>query len=513
MPTILANDIPGRLEFSGDRTATLFTREIEESFAGVLRYNFYDSDRGDHAGFVSASAPDRACAGQFWSRDAGTFVRELVHWGYFRHAVMVMDCALSLVAKNPQGFYAFPMYWLPGQPASGNELDGTAAITISLAQLYRRLAAGDPRREIYYRFLHDASSPLFLLHHEMRGRRLLAGHGEFGGGMGVDGLHCNAVQNGLCRLALTIGSDIEAEAGDAATAAQHRALAQLLAQNMADLLTAPDGGWLWCINADTLQPEAAVLDAYWNLGFSGIEGACCMQADVCGFDPSTVGWAHPAACLRTHERLAIAPGRRDLFARLGMWPQFGSPPYDRLTSPSYGQGYAIQTMLLLDRLEEAQRAIDYLVKATYSPPPGYRLRRESPYWFYERYLAPDFPDIEQFDEGCGALNLVNVSEPLKIARLIAGLDDTRTTPLIIPRLPPAWQGFRATRWPLWTAAGMVAVDVDYSRDQISEKVDLVVHDGRSIPELTIALGGAGERVAYRLTDVSSVHLIHDQYKN
>ena len=77
-------------------------------------------------------------------------------------------------------------------------------------------------------------------------------------------------------------------------------------------------------------------------------------------------------------------------------------------------------------------------------------------------------------------------------------------------MAPSWQGFRATRWPLCTAVGMVAVDVDYSRDQISEKVDIVVHDSRLIPELTIALGGAGKRVAYRLADVSSVHLIHDQ---
>jgi len=211
--------------------------------------------------------------------------------------------------------------------------------------------------------------------------------------------------------------------------------------------------------------------------------------------------------------LANEPGRRDLFSRLGMWPQFGSPPYDQLTSPSYGQGYAIQTMLLLDRLDEAQRAIDYLVEATYVPPSGYRLRRESPYWFYERYLAPDFPDIEQFDEGCGALNLVNVSEPLKIARLIAGLDDTRASPLIIPRLPPLWQGFRANRWPLWTTAGIVAVDVDYSRDQTAERIDLVVHDGHSIPELTIALGGPQKRRAYTLTDVSSLHLAHNQHAN
>jgi hypothetical protein len=504
---------PGCLEFVGNRTAALFTREVKESIEGVLRHNLYGFDKGGDAGFVSASVPGRACAGQFWSRDGGTFARELLHWGYFREAAMVMDCALSLVEKNAEGFFAFPMYWLPGQPASGHELDGTAAIAISLAHLCRRLDAADPRRERYYRFLHHASSPLAMLHHAIAGRRLIAGHGEFGGGMGVDGLHCNAVQNGLCRLALMLAAEIEDEFGDGGAAGRHRVLAQQISENMAELLTAPDGGWLWCVNADTLQPNQAVLDAYWTRGFGGIEGVCCMQADVCGFDPLANGWMGLPACIRTHERLANESYRRDLFSRLGMWPQFASPPYDRLTSPSYGQGYAIQSMLLLDRMDEAQRAIDYLAEATFAPPAGYRLRRESPYWFYERYLAPDFPDIDKFDEGCGALNTVNVSEPLKIARLIAGIDDTRSVPIIIPRLPPSWQGFRARRWPLWTKAGVISVDIDYQRNQTAERIDIVVCYGRSIPELTIFLGGPLRRHAYTMMDVSQLHLVHDKHAN
>jgi hypothetical protein len=328
------DDRPGCLDFSGNRTAELFTCEVRESLAGVLRHNLYGPERGVDAGFLSASMPGRACAGQFWSRDGGTFVRELVHWGYFRTAAKVMDCALSLVEKNADGFFAFPMYWLPGQPASGHELDGTAAITIGLAHLCRRLETGDPRRECYYQFLHDASSPLAMLHQANAGRRLIAGHGEFGGGMGVDGLHCNAVQNGLCRLALMIAAEIEDEFGDHGTAARHRALALQIAQEMAKRLAAPDGGWLWCINADT-----------------------------------------------------------------------------------------------------------------------------------------------------------------------------RSVPFIMPRLPPAWHGFRATRWPLWTPVGVVAVDVDYRRNETSEQIDLFVREGRTMPALSISLGGPRKRHVYTMTDVSQVHLI------
>ena len=62
-----------------------------------------------------------------------------------------------------------------------------------------------------------------------------------------------------------------------------------------------------------------------------------------------------------------------------------------------------------------------------------------------------------FDQGCGALNLVNVAEPLKIARLILGIDDSDPADLRwIPRPPHGWQGLEASSWPIlpppWPAA-------------------------------------------------------------
>lgn len=62
----------------------------------------------------------------------------------------------------------------------------------------------------------------------------------------------------------------------------------------------------------------------------------------------------------------------------------------------------------------------------------------SEYWFYERLLSPDYfslPEERQtVEEGCGALNVVNVAEPLKIARMIAGgnnLDEEKPAPVFI----------------------------------------------------------------------------------
>lgn len=489
-------DEPGRLEFFGSPEAELFTRELAESLEGVLTHNLYPAGSVE-PGFASASAPGRVCEGQCWTRDAGTLLRELVQWGYLGQAGEEAQALMRLVRPNAAGFCSYPMYFVPGVPAAGDELDGTGAVVIGLVLLWRRLAASDPLRLQIQDFLTAPASPLNYFHHVLGDKPLIPGHGEFGGGMCVDGLHMNVVQNGLCRLALLAGADVAAAAGDEATGARHRAAADRLAQNMAQYLTAPDGGWNWCVDAQTRQPDPAVLGARYNVGFGGINGATCMQADVLGFDAARRGWHGMAQGTRTLERLAAEPYRRALFDRDGMWPQFGSPPHDKLTSPSYGQGYAIQTMLLLDRLDEAERALNYLIRATYTPPEGYRLDRDSPYWFYERMLAPEFIGLREFDQGCGALALVNVCEPLKAARLIAGIDDTQAdTVLIRPRLPGPWQGYRAENWPVLAGGRLLRVDIAVTRAGGGWDLSLTVRGGGRIPRLAVQWNAAGERQVF-----------------
>ena len=72
------------------------------------------------------------------------------------------------------------------------------------------------------------------------------------------------------------------------------------------------------------------------------------------------------------------------------------------------------------------------MKATFDPPPKYQLTRDSNHWFYERLLSPDYFELpkarQTIGEGCGALNLINVAEPLKIARQLAGLKFINSKP-------------------------------------------------------------------------------------
>jgi hypothetical protein len=483
--TLLPGDEPGKLKFVGSALAERFTRELAESLEGLLTHNLYPEGSAE-PGFASASAPGRVCEGQCWTRDAGTLLRELVQWGWLGHAAMEARALMRLVRPNAAGFCSYPMYFVPGTPAAGDELDGTGNVVISLVLLWRRLAESDPLRRQIQDFLTAPSSPLFYFHHVLGASPLIPGHGEFGGGMWVDGLHMNVVQNGLCRLALLAGASVVEASGDGATARRHRAAATRLAENMAKYLTAPDGGWTWCVDPRTLRPDPTVLNAEANIGFGGINGVTCMQSDVLGFEPNGLDWHGLTQGTRTLERLAAESYRRDLFARYGMWPQFGFPHHDHLTSPSYGQGYAIQTMLLLDRLDEAERALTYLIEATYAPPEGYKVDRASQYWFYERMLAPEFPNIREFDQGCGALALVNVCEPLKVGRLIAGIDDTQADQVLIrPRIPGHWQGYQAENWPILAGWRLLRADVAVKRTNGQWELSLSVGGGGSIPRLAV----------------------------
>jgi len=119
--------------------------------------------------------------------------------------------------------------------------------------------------------------------------------------------------------------------------------------------------------------------------------------------------------------LYAVPARKYQFDKYGIWTQFDIWTQGLSSSPAYGQGYAIQTMLLLDRLDMAEKGLEWIAEATYRPIDAYRVPRDSPYHFYERTYSPDAEGVISLDVGCGALNLVNVTEQLKVARMIIGI--------------------------------------------------------------------------------------------
>lgn len=493
----LQSDRPGKLAFTGSDSAELFTREVDESFKGTLALDYVSKSDGKFPlGFVNASPDSQPWYGTMWTRDAGTFMRELVYWGYYEHACQVAQCAMDFVGTNTNGFVSFPRYFAPEDGReSGSEMDGQAAIIISMVALWQRLPPENPFRSRLYEFLHQPSSPVRGIHYYLESNPLVPGSGEFGGGKGHQ--NYNVVQNNLCALALISAANMEDEAGDHATAKKWRKDAKTLFHNIEKYLINEKGSWIWGIDCQTMKPNKTDADSALNSGEGGLNGVVCMSADVLGFDPST--WPWQGAFVyggKTFDELYAFPPRKEQFDKYGFWPQMNYIHKGLLTSPSYGQGYALQDMLLFDRLEMADHGLDFLAQDTYKSPglilslDKYHYERRSPYYFYERMYSPDAQGKIQLTAGCGPLNLVNVSEPLKVARLIAGVDDTSLDQVrVIPRLPPSWSGYRMENWPIRTSHGVVRADISVEKINGTLNFTLETKQGGSIPKLAVRVPG------------------------
>ncbi len=502
----LQDDSPVQLRFYGSKTAELFSREVEASFRGVLQENFYPQARdGFPAGFISASAPGMPWAGTMWTRDAGTFMRELVMRGYDAHASLLAECLMHLVRKNQQGFYAFPRYFRRGEPGSGTEFDGTGAIVIAMAELWERLPQGNPTRQHIRQFLFQPSSPVAYFAYALQKKPLIAGTGEFGCGMRIPGECYNVVQNGLIALALQAVARMADQIGQPAAAEQDRLLAHKIRDAMDKYLVASDGSWIWAIDTSTMKPDPAVLNSPVNLGTGSLNGVAAMYADVQGFLPIESSWKGIEHSEKTFQDLYETPLRKKEFDRYGIWSQTDRLAKGLGTSPSYGQGYATQDMLLFDRLSMAGKALSWLANATYQPLPGYKLHRASRYYFYERTYSPDAEGKVNLAEGCGALNLVNVSEPLKISRLLLGVDDLNPLYVrLIPRIPPGWKGVEADNWPINTGYGIVRAHIRIRRRGAGEELTLKLAAGEKLGDLKIRMPS---RHGYVWREQRNVHRI------
>jgi len=144
-------------------------------------------------------------------------------------------------------------------------------------------------------------------------------------------------------------------------------------------------------------------------------------------------------------------------------------------------------MLLLDKMEMAEKSITWLATSTYQPIAEYtELERDSPYYFYERSYSPDIVGKMKLEQGCGALNLVNVTEPLKVARLIIGVDDYSSDEVKIGlRVPSSWTGYEAINWPMQTPTGMIIADLRYKKVDGKITFEINVKRGKQIPNLAI----------------------------
>ena len=499
--------IPASIKFYGHQSADLFSREIQESIKGVFNHNLVNSDVDQFPrGFVKTSLPGHPWDDTCWTRDCGIFLREAALWGHLDQAIIISDYLLTHVTKNPEGFYTYPMFLKGAEKGCGDELDGTAAIIIGMVRLWQRLPAGHNLKDQLYRFLSDQASPVAYISSKLDQHRLVAGSGEFGGGWGVDGEWCNVVQNSLLRQVLLVMAEVESENGNQATtlALQGKA-ARLLALITQNLVDPKDGSWIWCIDPHTMKPDLSVSLEPRVKGTASINGAGSCYADGEGLDPVGDTWPAAQNMIATLNKIYNQyPVREEQFAKYGMCtfvdadPSLPLPGYTSWLS--YCDCYAAQILLLLDKTDLLDKVVTWITAATYmagSPSADFIRelsqgnaavdfnRSPSAFWFTERNFSPDYKGVK--DIGCGKLNLVNVAEPMKLARLMLGIDDRYSEEVrMVPRLPDSWIGMQASNWLVKTKQGVVSVDVIFERNQEGGfDLQLTIEEGQIIPYIDV----------------------------
>ena len=479
------------LRFRGDAAAELFTRELQDSLAGIMAKNRIGPEGGISAGAFTASVDGRPWHDTIWSRDNAVLLRELIHHGDLVTATALARALIRSVAPNAEGFWTLPMYLARGERSSGSEWDGNALFIVGVVLLWERLPQEDPARRELADFLLAPESTARAVLAELSHRPFVAGSGEFGGGLGLEGLFYNVVQNAMIAWMLDVIAARFRPADPRAPelAAGCAAAAQALRHGLVTHFVAGDGTWIWALDRATLQPSDLALKSPENQGFGGVNGVMSHAADVHGFQPlrDPAPWLAPS--LQTFWSLLGRPHRLMQFARHGMWTQFDVLHEGFLTGPSYGQGYALQDMLLMDRPELYTPAANWLARATFAP--EYPITRTNPHWFYERYYSPDDPARKTRDEGCGALNLVCVAEPMKVARLMAGLDDHAVGEVaLLPRLPVGWTGLNAAGLLVRTAQGHTLVDFEVAADATGRIRRVHGASRDPLPLLKVRLGTA-----------------------
>ena len=437
-------------------------------------------------GFLHTSLPDFIFDTTSWTRDAGTFLRECVLYGHLEEACLNLDYLIRSVRTNGQGFYSFPEYFFIGQDGgSGSELDGTCAILIGASILSRYLPADHPTQKRIREFFLCKESPIRFILFRLNEKPLIQGSGEFGGGCFVPGEHINVVQNALAKDTLVSVSRRLAEWGEKAFADECLKGADKIAANLPRYLIDKDGYFIWCLDPETYQPNPEVLGSLYNVGTGLVNGVLAMAADAEGLLLKEKNYYTYQAADKTFEKLYQTPERKYCFDKYGVWTQFDLTR-PGCCSPSYGQGYAMQAMILTDRMDMLAKALKFLAEGTYSPIPELKLERKSPYEFYERMYTPYSVEKKMdIEVGCGALNIVNVAEPLKVARMMVGWDFTEEDKLLfVPKLPSNITEYCAKDMLVLCRKETFTVDVTLTGDG-----QLTLHSDKPVPEICFVWKG------------------------
>ncbi|MCL2839075.1 MAG: hypothetical protein FWE04_08480 [Oscillospiraceae bacterium] len=447
-----------KLKFFGDVYAELFTKQLNESLAGGLRENYVSEDEpGFPKGFLRASRKHFTWWDACWTRDAGSFIRELSFRGYIDEAANCANYLIDHVEKNAAGFYSFPRYFnRENLRGSGEEQDGTANVVMGLIELYNRLESGENKAKIHA-FLTSESSPVRCVLNQLKNSPLIPGSGEFGGGWGVEGLFYNVNQNFLILSMLRLYNKYisqEKEVEDA--------ISELYGNIKKHFIK--NGKFVWCLDMNFCEYDVSYKpNANGTSSINGIAGAI--------YDGLFDGAPEFADEIKNtvFDLIHGEDLRKYLYETYGMLTHTKKFPADHpeeyighVSWLAYCECYLGETAILIRDIDMLTKAVRYIVGQTAyggHMPQSYteqELRAQTNFYFSERNFSPEWEGIR--NEGCGSLNLINIAQPLHLSRVMTGLNGTLD---IKPNLPRGFDGFEAIGYSVIENGILQTYDVRY----------------------------------------------------
>lgn len=461
---------PG-VSFAGDRTAQVlenaFRCNVQDIFAKLDTDGMYHTST---AGAISWNGAGfgtfRTNAGTYyatsWCRDMGRSLQELTELGYTNDARLCADYCLRTARLWEDIKYkgqVLPPHWgrIANRPQNAPpfENDGHGLVSLFLYKLWQRLPDRDDWLRARWPDVQAAGDWILWQfdHPEISGATngVLHTTGESAAGNGYSVYADYACMNallGLSQMADAIGQTQAAE--------RWRARAEKMRRAMADqyMIEDPKYGRVWTL-----------ADAGWP-GKGTVLGPEMLLADYSGFAPEDDNPDWRPVNEAAYQRMI------DTYQPFGFCGQ----------AMGYGQGFMTESALLLDRMQDATKMLDWTAKQIYDPrfgcfivPEGVQVDPTGKFW----YRAGDLG------------NGVQEAEIIKTLRLVIGVDDTRPDRLrFFPRLPYGWNTTTVSDYPaLCGQEGKVQLaHLDYRLKRAADGMSLTISADRELGPVPMRLG-------------------------
>jgi hypothetical protein len=492
-----ANYSGPRVSYKGDMIADILNnafyynvQDIVDKIGGDGRY--HTSTKGAVSWGGEGFGTFRNDVGMYynssWTRDMGRSLQELTILGYTNEALRCADYSLRVARlwEAPNGpklrGHSLPRHWSRTDHPDANiafENDGHGLTTMFLYRLWQRL----PDRDEWLRSRWpdiQATGDWILWqfdHPEISGATngVLHTTGESAGGNGY-----SVFADDICRDALLSLAQMADSIGENQSAERWRVRAALMQKAMASeyIINDPKYGRVWTLAHAGWPCHGTVL------------GPLIFLADCNGFAPEDDNSAWRPVNEAAYQRLT------DTYKPFGFYGQ----------AMGYGQGFVMESALLLDRMHDATTMLGWAARQIYDPrfgcfitPEGCQVDPTGNYW----YRAGDLG------------NGVQEAEIIKTLCIMMGVDDTRPDRLqFFPRLPYGWREMGVDKYPvLFERAGkMTTTHLHYHLERADNRMKLDIGADADLGLVAMRLGpfeqqpdAGGILVNGKIQDITAEH--------